>query len=193
MASLNRVLLIGNLTRDPEVRHTSNKGTAVCDIGLAINRIVGGDEGEKKEETTFVDVTLWGRQAEIAGQFLKKGRPVFIEGRLRTETWEQDGRSARASRWFVKIFNSSASVQNRERDLPEVIAATKHIPEPSSGQPLELKCQNTSRMTFFGRKKSEICTFGLFLVRDSRRHFSILETITRSNGVITSDNLVHPK
>src|SRR5215467_14021315 len=87
MANLNRVLLIGNLTRDPEVRYTP-KGTAVADIGIAVNRIYSGDDGEKKEETTFVDVTLWSRQAEIAGQYLKKGRPVFIEGRLQLDTWD---------------------------------------------------------------------------------------------------------
>src|SRR5271168_4591484 len=87
MANLNRVLLIGNLTRDPEVRYTP-KGTAVTEIGLAVNRIYSGEDGEKKEETTFVDVTLWARQAEIAGQYLKKGRPVFIEGRLQLDTWD---------------------------------------------------------------------------------------------------------
>src|SRR5271155_5636101 len=87
MANLNRVLLIGNLTRDPEVRYTP-KGTAVAEIGLAVNRIYSGEDGEKKEETTFVDVTLWARQAEVAGQYLKKGRPVFIEGRLQLDTWD---------------------------------------------------------------------------------------------------------
>jgi single-strand DNA-binding protein len=87
MANLNRVLLIGNLTRDPEVRYTP-KGTAVAEIGLAINRTYSGEDGEKKEETTFVEVTLWARQAEIAGQYLKKGRPVFIEGRLQLDTWD---------------------------------------------------------------------------------------------------------
>jgi single-strand DNA-binding protein len=88
MASLNKVMLIGNLTRDPEVRYTP-KGTAVTEIGLAVNRIIpGGDGGERREETTFVDVTLWGKTAELAGQYLKKGRPVFIEGRLQLESWQ---------------------------------------------------------------------------------------------------------
>src|ERR1700676_4557422 len=87
MANLNRVLLIGNLTRDPELRYTP-KGTAVTEIGLAVNRIYSGEDGEKKEETTFVDVTLWARQAEIAGQYLKKGRRVFIEGPLQLDTWD---------------------------------------------------------------------------------------------------------
>ena len=87
MANFNKVMLMGNLTRDPEVRYTP-KGTAVAEIGLAINRYFSGDNGEKREETTFVDVTLWGRTAEIAGEYLKKGRPVFIEGRLQLDTWD---------------------------------------------------------------------------------------------------------
>lgn len=87
MANLNKVMLMGNLTRDPEVRYTP-KGTAVCEIGMAINRQFTSDNGEKREEVTFVDVTLWGRQAEIAGEYLKKGRPVFIEGRLQFDTWD---------------------------------------------------------------------------------------------------------
>jgi single-strand DNA-binding protein len=88
MANLNRVLLIGNLTRDPEVRHTP-KGTAVAEIGLAINRVLPADGGgERREEVTFVDVTIWGRQAEVAKEYLTKGRGVFIEGRLNLDTWD---------------------------------------------------------------------------------------------------------
>ena len=87
MASVNKVMLIGNLTRDPEVRYTP-KGSAVADIGLAINRYFTLENGEKREETTFVDVVLWGRQAELAQQYLSKGRPVFIEGRLQLDSWE---------------------------------------------------------------------------------------------------------
>jgi single-strand DNA-binding protein len=87
MANFNKVMLMGNLTRDPEVRYTP-KGTAVAEIGLAVNRIYSGENNEKREETTFVDVTLWGRTAEVAGEYLKKGRPVFIEGRLQLDLWE---------------------------------------------------------------------------------------------------------
>jgi single-strand DNA-binding protein len=100
MANLNRVLLIGNLTRDPELRYTP-KGTAVTDFGLAVSRIYPGEDGEKKEETTFVDVTLWARQAEIAGQYLKKGRPVFIEGRLQLDTWDDKQTGQKRSRLRV--------------------------------------------------------------------------------------------
>lgn len=87
MANLNKVMLIGNLTRDPEIRHTP-KGTAVAEIGMAINRVWNNDQGQKQEETTFVDVTLWGRTAELAQQYLTKGRPVYIEGRLTLDTWD---------------------------------------------------------------------------------------------------------
>jgi single-strand DNA-binding protein len=104
MANLNRVLLIGNLTRDPELRYTP-KGTAVTEIGLAVNRIYSGEDGEKKEETTFVDVTLWARQAEIAGQYLRKGRPVFIEGRLQLDTWDDKQTGQKRSRLRVVAEN----------------------------------------------------------------------------------------
>ena len=87
MASFNKVILLGNLTRDPEVRYTP-KGSAVCDLGIAINRQYTLDSGEKREEVTYVDVVLWARLAEIAAEYLKKGRPVFIEGRLQLDTWD---------------------------------------------------------------------------------------------------------
>lgn len=88
MASFNRVILIGNLTRDPEVKYIPS-GMAVAEIGLAVNRYFNDKStNERKEETTFVDVTLWGRQAELAGEYLAKGRPVMIEGRLQLDTWE---------------------------------------------------------------------------------------------------------
>lgn len=100
MANLNKVMLIGNLTRDPEVRYTP-KGTAVTDIALAVNRIYSTDEGERREEATFIDVTLWGRQAEIAGQYMRKGRPVFVEGRLQMDTWEDKQTGQKRSRLKV--------------------------------------------------------------------------------------------
>src|ERR1700731_4394649 len=104
MANLNRVLLIGNLTRDPELRYTP-KGTAVTEIGLAVNRVYSGEDGEKKEEVTFVDVTLWGRQAEVAQEYLKKGRPVFIEGRLQLDTWDDKQSGQKRSRLRVVAEN----------------------------------------------------------------------------------------
>jgi len=90
-ASYNRVVLVGNLTRDPELRDIPN-GTAVTDIGLAINDGFKNASGEWVDETTFVDVTLWARQAEVASEYLSKGSSVLIEGRLKYDTWEtQDG------------------------------------------------------------------------------------------------------
>jgi single-strand DNA-binding protein len=87
MASFNKVILLGNLTRDPEVRYTP-KGSAVCDLGIAVNRVYTTEGGERREEVTFVDVVLWARLAEIAGEYLRKGRPVFIEGRLQMDSWD---------------------------------------------------------------------------------------------------------
>lgn len=88
MANLNKVMLIGNLTRDIELKYTP-KGLAIAELGMAINRKYKHPEtGELKEETTFVDVTLWGRQAEIAKEYLGKGKPVYIEGRLQLDSWD---------------------------------------------------------------------------------------------------------
>ncbi|MCX7886646.1 MAG: single-stranded DNA-binding protein [Verrucomicrobiae bacterium] len=100
MASYNRVLLIGNLTRDPEVRFTP-KGTAVANLGLAINRTYTAETGETKEEVVFVDIEVWGRQAELAGQYLAKGRQVFVEGRLRMDSWEDKESGQKRSRLRV--------------------------------------------------------------------------------------------
>jgi single-strand DNA-binding protein len=88
MASYNRVILVGNLTRDPEVRYIPS-GKAVCELGLAVNRTwFDKASNTRKEDTTFVDVTLWDRTAEIAGEYLAKGRSVLIEGRLQLDTWD---------------------------------------------------------------------------------------------------------
>jgi len=108
MANLNKVFIIGRATRDPEIRYTP-KGTAVVDLGLAVNRVYSAEDGEKKEETTFVDVTVFGRQAEIAGDYLRKGSPVFLEGRLQLDTWEQNGQKRSRLRGIgslAKISNS---------------------------------------------------------------------------------------
>jgi len=87
MASYNRVILLGNLTRDPELRYIPS-GTPVSDIGLAVNDRRKNADGEWVEETTFVDVTLWARTAEVASEYLSKGSPVLIEGRLKLDSWE---------------------------------------------------------------------------------------------------------
>lgn len=104
MASLNKVILIGNLTRDPEIRYTP-KGSAVCDLGLAVNRRYTTESGERQEEVTFLDVVLWGKQAELAGQYLHKGRSVFIEGRLQMDTWEDKASGQKRSK--IKIVSEN--------------------------------------------------------------------------------------
>lgn len=90
MASFNRVILMGNITRDIEVKYLQS-GMAVAEIGLAVNDRRKNQAGEWVEETTFVDITLWGRTAEVAGEYLSKGAPVLIEGRLKLDQWETDG------------------------------------------------------------------------------------------------------
>ena len=104
MANLNKVLLLGNVTRDPEIRYTP-KGSAVCDLGVAVNRTYTTDSGEKREEVTFVDVTLWGRTAEVASEYLKKGRPVFVEGRLQMDTWDDKQTGQKRTRLRVVAEN----------------------------------------------------------------------------------------
>ena len=106
MASFNKVILAGNLTRDPELRYTP-KGTAVAKIGMAVNRSWKSESGEMKEEVTFVDVEAWGRQAEVIGQYLKKGRPILIEGRLRLDSWEDKNTHQKMSKLKVVLESFS--------------------------------------------------------------------------------------
>lgn len=100
MANFNKVILAGNLTRDPEVRYTP-KGTAIARIGLAINRRFTGEDGQPREETTFVDVDAFGKQAETIGQYLRKGRPILIEGRLRLSQWDDPATKTKRSKLGV--------------------------------------------------------------------------------------------
>lgn len=105
MANLNKVMIIGNLVADPEVR-TTPRGNTVTELRLAVNRMSSGpNDGERREETTFLDVTCWGRTAEIAGQYLAKGRPVFIEGRLQQDTWEDKQTGQRRSKIRIVAEN----------------------------------------------------------------------------------------
>ena len=131
MANLNSVHLMGNLTRDPEVRHTP-KGTAVCDISLAINRMLPPEQegGERREEVTYVDVTLWGRTAENAGQYLAKGRNVFVDGRLALETWEDKQSGQKRSRLNVVAeslqFLGSRPAQGATPEAPTETKPANH-------------------------------------------------------------------
>ncbi len=104
MGYFNKVMLMGNLTRDPELRYTTNN-QAVVNIGLAINRRYTSGSGEAREEVTFVDCEAWGRTAEIMNQYLSKGRPVFIEGRLRLDTWQdQQGQNRSKMKVVIESF-----------------------------------------------------------------------------------------
>ncbi len=102
MANFNKVILIGNLTRDPELRYTP-KGTAIAKLGLAVNRTWKTETGETKEEVTFVDVDAFGRQAETIGQYLKKGRPILVEGRLKLDSWEDKQTGQKRNRLGVVL------------------------------------------------------------------------------------------
>ena len=100
MASFNRVILMGNLTRDPELRYTP-KGTAIAKVGLAVNRNWTSESGEKKEEVTFIDIDIFGRTAENVGQYMRKGRPILVEGRLKLDQWDDKQTGQKRSRLGV--------------------------------------------------------------------------------------------
>ena len=102
MANFNKVILMGNLTRDPELRYTP-KGMAIAKLGVAVNRRWTSEGGEQREETTFVDVDAFGKQAETLGQYMKKGRPIFIEGRLRLDSWEDKNTGQKRSKLGVVL------------------------------------------------------------------------------------------
>lgn len=102
MASYNKVILVGNLTRDPELRYTP-KGMAIAKIGLAVNRNWTSESGEKKEEVTFVDVDAFGRQAETLAQYMKKGSPLLVEGRLKLDQWDDKQTGQKRSKLGVVV------------------------------------------------------------------------------------------
>ncbi len=116
MASYNKVILVGNLTRDPQVRYIPS-GTAVADIGLAVNRQWFDKQANtRREETTFVDITLWGRTAEVAGEYLSKGRSVLIEGRLQLDQWED--RETGQKRSKLKVIGENMQMLGSRGDGP---------------------------------------------------------------------------
>ena len=128
MASFNKVILVGNLTRDPELRYTP-KGTAVARIGLAVNRTWKSESGETKEETTFVDVDAFGRQAEVISQYLKKGSPLLLEGRLRLDQWDDKQTGQKRSRLGVvlesfQFLGGGRGEGGGERRAPAATAAS---------------------------------------------------------------------
>ena len=143
MANLNKVLLLGNLTRDPELRYTP-KGTAVGDMSIAINRVWNDERGQRQEEATFVDITMWGRQAELAKQFLSKGRGVFIEGRLQMDMWEDKATGEKRSKLRVVAENLQFMPDTRNGNttapsspaLPPPGTSTQYTPRVPAHAPL---------------------------------------------------------
>lgn len=132
MSNLNKVMLMGNLTRDPELRYTP-KGTAVGEIGLAVNRKVKDGDGWK-DETTFVDVTIWGKVAENVSQFLKKGRGVFVEGRLQLDTWED--KDSGQKRTKLKVIGESVQfLPSRQQAESSARAKAKPSDRPAESAP----------------------------------------------------------
>lgn len=115
MASLNKVLLIGNLTRDPEVRYTP-KGAAVANVDMAVNSSFTNAAGERKEETCFVRVEAWGKQAEVIGRCLRKGSPIFVEGRLRLDTWEKNNEKRTTMRVVCERFQFVGPKAEQQQD-----------------------------------------------------------------------------
>src|SRR5262245_48368510 len=127
MANFNKVILAGNLTRDPEMKYTS-KGTAIASFGLAINRRWKSETGETKEEVTFVDIEAYGRQAEVVGQYLKKGRPALVEGRLKLDQWEDKNTHQKQSKLKV-VLESFSFLDSKGGDGP---ATTRTASAPAS-------------------------------------------------------------
>ena len=136
MASFNRVILVGNLTRDIELRYTPN-GTAVTEIGLAVNDRRKNQAGEWVEETTFVDVTLWGRTAEVASEYLGKGSPLLVEGRLKLDQWETDGQKRSKLRVVGERMQmlgggGGPRPQHDESEYSRPVAAPEGSPAPAA-------------------------------------------------------------
>lgn len=137
MANLNRVMLIGNLTRDPELRYIPS-GTAVANFSLAVNRIYNTQSGEKKKETCFTRVVAWGRMAEICGEFLTKGSAVFVEGRLQSRSWEAPDGQKRST---IEVVANNVQFLDRFKGKAQVPEA--EVPQETPQAPLEENVDQT--------------------------------------------------
>jgi single-strand DNA-binding protein len=133
MANLNKVLLIGNLTRAPELRYTPS-GTAVADLRLAVNRSYSTQTGERREETCFLTVVVWGKQAESCGEYLDKGSQVFVEGRLQTRDWEgKDGQKRTATEVVAERVQFMSRTKGAGTGAPATVPAAPAFAEDSAG------------------------------------------------------------
>ena len=145
MASFNKVLLMGNLTRDPELRYVPS-GTAVATFTVAVNRVYTSQAGEKKEEVSFIRIVVWGRRAEVCGEYLSKGSPVFVEGRLQSRSWEgQDGQKRSTMEVIAdnvqflrgggeKTSNVSPKADAAPQDVATINLNEEFGPIPDSGE-----------------------------------------------------------
>ncbi len=123
MAAYNRVILLGNITREIELRYTQSE-TPVTDIGLAVNERRKNQSGQWVDDTVFVDITLWGRTAEVAAEYLGKGSPVLIEGRLRVESWESDGQKRSRLKVVGERMQMLPKAKDRSKaEEPDAVAA----------------------------------------------------------------------
>ena len=145
MPALNKVLLMGNLTRDPELRVTP-KGTPICQFSLAINRQFKMESGESREEVIYVDVEAWGKQGETIAKYMTKGRPLYVEGRLRLDQWEDKNTKEKRSRMKVVLEQFQFLGDNRDRapggggtggaapsgEIDQTASPERHAPPPRS-------------------------------------------------------------
>ncbi len=134
MASFNKVILVGNLTRDPELRYLP-KGTAVARIGLAVNRRWSTETGEQREEVTFIDIDAFGKQAETIGQYLKKGRPILVEGRLKLDQWEDKNTHQKQSKLKVVLESFTFLDSGNRGDAAGAPGASAPAPARHSAPP----------------------------------------------------------
>jgi single-strand DNA-binding protein len=132
MANFNKVYLMGNLTRDPEMRVTP-KGTAICQFGLAISRSWKDESGQTREETAFVDIEAWGKQGEVIAKYCTKGRPLFVEGRLKFDQWEDKTSGQKRSKLKVVLENFQF-IGGRGDGAPAAGAASGDAAEPAAGE-----------------------------------------------------------
>ncbi len=148
MASLNKVFLIGNLTRDPELRYTPT-GTAVVNFGMAVNRRFTDQSGEKREDTCFVRITVFGKQAESCNQYLSKGRLVFVEGRLQYRSWEAEGQKRSSLDVVADRVQFLGAARESSIEAPDEAGGIEPPPvEPSSPKPEAEENSNEGALPF---------------------------------------------
>jgi len=156
MAGFNKVILVGNLTRDPELRYTP-KGIAIAKIGMAVNRVWRNEAGETKEEVTFVDVDAFGRQAETLAQYMKKGSPLLVEGRLKLDQWDDKQTGQKRSKLGVVVEGfqflgggnrGEAGGEPRRASAPATAPATAPVPAAAESAEPEMPPQEHDDVPF---------------------------------------------